>query len=644
MMVIAGVVGAGAGLGAVLLIESIDGITNFITQLDAGFPIPHLLPLVLIPAALMASWWLTKTFAPEAAGHGVPQILAAITVDGGNIRWIVGPLKLIASAITIGVGGSAGREGPIAQIGAGLGSFVGRRLQLTEGDLMSLVAAGAGAGIAATFNAPIAGMFFAMEVVLGSFSVRHLHTVVVATVAGAVVSHSILGEGLTFDITGHSLGHPTELFLYGILGLLTVAGGLALLWSLDFWEERPNVLAGWRRPLLVSLAVAIPVVLLPDIAGTGQGFINEILNGQLSVVWWMLLILALVKPIATAATFGARGSGGIFMPSLFIGAAIGSGFAQVLMSVWHISTLKPEAFALVGMAAAFTAVARAPLTAILIVFEVTGDYGLVLPLMVAAAVAMLVAPRLYPDSAYTKPLARMGIKVTRGGEIDLLDTILVGDAMTVDPMAVPAHTTLAELQGMLDRGRHHGLPVEDSDGRLVGVVTVTDVLRAGGPSDQVIVRDAMTRTPVTVTPSTPVSEALERMAALGVGRIPVVDDGDNRRLVGMFRREDAVNAYHRARGAAERQAAEREHLRLRTRLGSHFFDFVVWDRSRAIGRQVKEIPWPEGCLAVSVVRKGEVLVAQGSTVIHAGDRITCFGDERMRERLLERLNPSDGDA
>jgi CIC family chloride channel protein len=640
MMVVAGFVGAGAGLGAVLLIEAIDSLAELVRRLDGIVQIPHLVPLVVIPAALMASWWLTKTFAPEAAGHGVPQILAAITVSGGAIRWLVGPLKVIASAITIGAGGSAGREGPIAQIGAGLGSFVGKRLQLPEGGVIGLVAAGAGAGIAATFNAPIAGMFFAMEVILGSFSVRHLHTVVVATVAGAVVSHSILGEGLTFSVAAHSIGHPTELLAYAVLGLLCVAGGLVLLWSLDFWEDKPDVLRGWRRPLLVSFAVAIPVTFFPEIAGTGQSFIGGLLNGESGLVWWFLLVLALVKPIATGATFGARGSGGIFMPSLFIGATIGSGFAHVLGSVWHVSVLHPEAFALVGMAAAFTAVARAPLTAILIVFEVTGDYGLVLPLMVAAAVAMLVAPRLYPDSAYTKPLTRMGIRVTRGGEIDLLDTVRVGDAMTVDSMAVVAHTTLGELQGMFDRERHHGLPVVDADEHLVGVVTVADVVRAGGPSDQVLVQDAMTPKPVTVTPSTAASEALERMAALGVGRIPVVDDEDARHLVGMFRREDAVNAYHRARGAALRQAAEREHYRLKTRVGSHFFDFVVPERSMAVGRQVKEVPWPEGCLAVSVVREGEVLVAQGGTVIRAGDRITCFGDERMRERLLHRLRPT----
>ncbi len=199
-----------------------------------------------------------------------------------------------------------------------------------------------------------------MEVILGSFSVRHLHTVVVATVAGAVVSHSILGEGLTFTVAAHSIGHPTELFAYAVLGLLCVAGGLVLLWSLDFWEEKPDFLRGWRRPLLVSFAVAIPVAFFPEIAGTGQSFIGGILNGESGLAWWFLLVLAVIKPIATGATFGARGSGGIFMPSLFIGATIGSGFAHVLSSVWHVSLLHPEAFALVGMAAAFTAVARAP--------------------------------------------------------------------------------------------------------------------------------------------------------------------------------------------------------------------------------------------------------------------------------------------
>lgn len=639
MMTIAAFVGAGAGLGAVALILSIEAVGEWVGKLHEVGPYPALWPLVVIPFALLLSWWLTKTFAPEAAGHGVPQILAAITLTGGVMRWVVAPLKLVATAITIGAGGSVGREGPIAQIGSALGSFIGRWLNLGESDLISLVAAGAGAGIAATFNAPIAGMFFAMEVVLGSFSVRHLHTVVVATVAGAVVSHSILGRGLTFEVSPYYVLHPAEILAYGGLGLLAVVGALVFLWALDFFEERPAVLKGWRRPLLISLVVAVPMVFFPQLLGTGQEFINSVLNETVHTAWWLLFVLALLKPIVASATFGARGSGGIFMPSLFIGAMIGGGFAQLLEPLWGPSALQPGAFALVGMAATFAAVARAPLTAILIVFEVTGDYGLVLPLMVATAISMLLASRIYPESAYTKPLARLGIRVTRGAELDLLDAVTVSESMTTEPMAVTPDVTLAQLKGMLDRGRHHGLPVVDEGGHLLGVVTITDILRAGGASDQATVGDAMTPRPVTVTPQTPVSQALERMAALGVGRIPVVDNEDSRVLIGMFRREDAVNAYHRARGAAVRSVAEREHYRLRKRVGAHFFDIVIPRRSMAVGRQVKEIPWPEGCLAVSVVREGDVLVAQGGTVLQAGDRVTCFGDQRMRERLVERLRP-----
>lgn len=638
MMTASAVVGAGAGLVAVLLIKSIEYLADQVARLDEGFP----WVLVLIPAALFISWFLTHLFAPEAAGHGVPQVLAAVTVSGGAIRWVVAPLKLVATAITIGAGGSAGREGPIAQIGAAIGSLAGRRLKMHEGAVISLAAAGAGAGIAATFNAPIAGMFFAMEVILGSFAVRHLHTVVIATVSGAVVSHSLIGEGLTFDLaTTQRLQHPAELLAYGALGLLAVGFGLVFLWSLDFFEDRPARLRGWQRPLIVSLAVAIPVAIFPQVAGTGQSFINEVLNGRVAEAWWLFVILALVKPVATAATFGSRGSGGIFMPSLFIGAMVGSGFAHLLAPVWGFSTLEPGAFGLVGMAALFAAVARAPLTSILIVFEITGDYGLVLPLMVATSIAVLLAPRFYPESAYTKPLTRMGIRLTRGGEIDLLDTVSVGEAMSRDTMAVPVDTTLAQLQGILDRHRLHGVPVVDQEERLVGVCTVSDILRAGGPSDLVTAEQAMTPKPVTISPDTPASEAMERMAALGVGRIPVVDTEDPTRLVGMFRREDAVGAYHRARGAAVRQESERDHHRLRTKVGPHFFDFEVQAGSIAVGRQIKEIPWPEGCLAVSVRRGDEALVASGDTVVQAGDRVTCFGDEVIRERLLQRLQPRE---
>jgi CIC family chloride channel protein len=534
-----------------------------------------------------------------------------------------------------------------AQIGASLGSWVGRTFGLGEAEIRVLVASGAGAGIAATFNAPIAGVFFAMEVILRAFPVKHLQTLVVASVAGAVVSRSIIGEGLTFVLEPYSLGDASDLLLYAVLGVVTVAFAWVFLVSLDWFEVVPERLKSWVRPLLLGILVALLGLLRPELLGSGQAFVGKILRGELTYVWWLLGLLAILKAIATSATLGGRGSGGIFMPSLFIGATAGAGFAQLADPVWPGSPLEPGAFALVGMSATFAAVARAPLTAILIVFESTGDYGLVLPLMIATSISMFLAGRVRPLSAYTAPLARWGIHPTQFGEVDLLDTVRVGEVASRSPLTTTTTASLAEGQGQLHRHRLHRLPVV-SDGVLIGIISESDIVRIGGPSDQVTVADAMTPNPVTVTPEMPVSEALERMAVLGVGGLPVVSEDNPRRLLGMFRREDVVKAYHQALSASSRQRRVVDRPRT-VEAKNRFFEFEIPADSIADGRKVSEIPWPEGCLLVSVHRGNSLLIATGDTVLRAGDAITAFGGEEARERLIHRLaarveSPSDGAA
>jgi CIC family chloride channel protein len=593
-------------------------------------------PLVTLPIGVWMASRLTARFAPEVAGHGVPQIIASIAVRGGHVRARVAGLKTVATALTIGSGGSAGREGSIAQIGSSIGSWVARVSRLGENDVRVLVAAGAGAGISATFNAPIAGMFFAMEVILREFSLRHVHTVVVASVAGAVVSRTLVGEGLTFQVESYALQDARQLLLYGILGLVTVAIAWLFLTALDWFEIRPGRLPSWARPLLLGLVVATLGVIRPEILSSGQNFVNEVLRNEIESAWWLLGILAVMKAVATAATLGGKGSGGIFMPSLFIGATTGSAFARLMEPLWSWSTIQPGAYALIGMAATFSAVARAPLTSILIVFEITGDYGLVLPLMIATAISTILAGRVRPESAYQAPLTRMGIHPAHGGVTDLLDTISVGDVVRRETITVEPDVSLGEVQGLLQRNRLHGVPVV-SDGRLVGLVAESDIVRAGGPSDQVHAVDAMTPNPATVIPETPVSEALERMAALGVGRLPVVDAEDATHLVGMFRREDVITAYHRALGASARRGALPDRLRARTQAGARFFEIEIPTGSAADGRPISEFPWPEGCLLVSINRGSELLIPTGSSVLHAGDAITAFGGDGPRDRLAERL-------
>ncbi len=637
LMILAALVGSGAGLGAVVLIEGIQAVSSASQWVGDQLSLNRFGILLLIPIGVWLCWRLIVRFAPEVAGHGVPQIIAAIAVHGGRIRARVIGLKTVGTALTIGVGGSAGREGSIAQIGSSIGSWLGRTAHLGENDVIALVAAGAGAGISATFNAPIAGMLFAMEVILREFSIRHLHTIVVASVAGAVVAHSIIGDELTFSVPPYSLEDPRQLLLYGVLGLVTVVLAWLFLVSLDWFEAGSVQLSGWARPLLFGLIVAALGLVWGEVLGTGQDFVNTVLRDETDLAWWSLIALAIVKSVATASTLGGRGSGGIFMPSLFIGATTGSAFAQLMTPLWGLSEITPGAFGLVGMAATFAAVARAPLTSILIVFEITGDYGLVLPLMVATVISTILASHVRPESAYTAPLSRMGIHPTQGDITDLLDTVPVQDIMHAQTVTVGHDASLGEVQGVMQRHRLLGLPVVAND-RLVGIITETDIIRSGGPSDQVTAREAMTPNPVTVTPLTPVSIALERMAALGVGRLPIVGEDDSARLVGMFIRSDVVNAYHRALSARARAVDLPDRLSARTSEGAGFFEFEIPPDSIADGRPVSEIPWPEGCLVVSVHRGSSLLVPTGQTALRSGDAVTAFGGEEAKDRLMERLS------
>ncbi len=637
---IAGLVGLIAGLAASLLILAVDGVEHAFGLLGRS-ALGHARFLVTVPFGLLAAWLVARKLAPEVSGDGVPETMAALAVHGGRMRARTAPMKLIATALTVGPGGSAGREGPIVQIGASIGSSVASRLRLGEEQMKGLVAAGAGAGIGAAFNAPIAGMLFAMEVILGTFSVRHLSSVVVASVAAAVTTQAIVGDDRLLRATPHSLADPRELVLYVGLGLLAAVAAFLFLRMLDTVETSRPIRSwpSWIRPVVLGLFVGGVGYFEPTVMGAGQAELGRLLNltSFTDELWWVLLGGAALKMVVSAATLGAKASGGAFMPSLFIGASLGAGFVVAVGPLWGVSVLQPGAFAVVGMAATFAAIARAPLTSILIVFEITGDYGLVLPLMLATGVAVLITEIIHKESAYTMPLARRGIRLTSVGEVDVLDTVTVGDSMSPIAAEITTDMTTADVQGMLDRLRHHGLPVVDTDGRLAGIITVTDILRAGGASDQVTAGRAMTPRPVTVSPETAASVALERMAALGVGRIPVVAENDPSRLVGLFRREDAVAAYHLALSRTAGAELRRESLRQRTDPGASFFDLAIPEGSMADGRRVREVPWPPGVTVVAVRRNTAVQVPNGDTRLESGDVITAFAGTAGQERLLQRL-------
>lgn len=643
-------VGVAVGLGAALLIWALERVADVFEW--AGSAVTgdgRWYVLVSVPLGVLGAWWIAKRFAPEVGGDGVPEVTAALAVRAGYLSTRSIPLKIVATALTLGGGGSAGREGPIVQIGGAIGSSIARRFGLGEDQVRSLLAAGAAAGIGASFNAPIAGMLFGLEVILGSFAVRHMSAVVLASISAAVTFRRLVPETELLQGDIYRLQGWGELVLYAGLAVLAVLAAFAFLRLLDVVERFSHRRArpGWLRPVGLGLVIGGIGLAEPRLLGTGHPFVSQLLETQevgqqLGVVAYgtsLLFLLAIGKILATSLTIATGGSGGAFMPSLFIGATLGAGYAQFVGQYWTATNVEPGAFAVVGMATVFAAVARAPLTAILIVFEVTGarDYQLILPLMLSATFATYVADKVHPHSVYTMPLERRGIRLRRTSEVDLLDTVSVGDVMSRAPAVTTPDMSLSDVEAVMDRYRLHGLPVMEGDD-LVGIVTVTDLLRCEGDRHHTAVSAVMTARPVTVGPTTPVSEAMERMAVLGVGRLPVVSDTRRTELVGMFRREDAIRAYHQALGESTGDQLDRDRFRQRVEPDAVYYDFRIPPGSMADGRLVRDVKWPRGSTLVSVRRGTAVLVPDGSTVLRSGDVVTAFGTEVSRARMIERLN------
>ena len=653
-LALAALVGVGAGVGAATLVTVIDLIGVGFGEVEEFAGGQRWWVLVAVPMGLWAAWWLARRFAPEVEGDGVPDVIAALAIHGGTIRGRVAPSKILATALTLGGGGSGGREGPIVQIGASIGSVLSRFFHLGEDQIKSLVAAGAAAGIGASFNAPIAGMLFALEVILGSFAVRHLSAVVIASVVAAITSRSIVGEELSLQAGSYGLDDPRQLIAYLILSVSAALAGLLLVrgigW-LDVWQ-RQRKLGGWR-PILFGLVVAVIGLVESDVLGTGQAFVSELLQenerfdqaGAGGNLWWALGLVALAKLVATCFTTTSGGAGGAFFPGLFIGAALGSSVGELLSPIDALGGVQPGAMAVVGMATVIAAVARAPLTAIMLVFEITGarDYGLILPLMLGTTMATFIADRFHSDSLYQSVLRRRGINLAPHGEVDLLDTVKVGDVMHRPHAVARLHQSLVEVDAAMRRYRYNGLVVVEQ-AMVVGIITGADIARAGGAVEGLAVEEVMIPRPVTVTPETPVSQALEKMAALGVGRLPVVADDGSGRFLGLFRREEAVRAYHRALSQRTERELVRRRLDQRTDPGAGYFDFRIPPGSIADGKLVREVAWPEGSTLVSVSRSREVIVPTGGTTLLSGDVVTAFGTPASRAEMIGRLNAGAAEA
>ncbi len=486
-------------------------------------------------------------FAKEAKGHGVPEVINAMVTNSGRIRPRVTIVKTLASSICIGSGGSAGREGPIIQIGSALGSSIGQLFNLTEEKTKTLVACGAAAGIAATFNAPLGGIFFALEVVLREYGLKNFSSVVLSSVTATVISRSFLGDNPTFHIPSFQLYSIMDIPYYLVFSLFTAMAAWLFIKVLYKSEDIFNSIKipEYFKPAVGGLIIGLIGLWFPQVFGVGYEVIESTIYGGIGL--GVVIILVFLKIIATSITLGSGGSGGIFAPSLFVGALLGEAFGRVVSMIFPATVIPPGVFALVGMAAVFAGAAHAPISAILLLFEMTGNYQILPPLMITCVISVVIVRRTSRASIYTMKLLRRGIDIEKFAEIDLMDSITVSEAMITDVIAVLGSDTVRNVGLKIKDTNHRGFPVLSNDGKLIGIVTREDINRAlkKGDADSEV-QKIMTTDIIVCFPNESLKTALHKMAKRNIGRIPVVTRENREHLIGIMTRKSLINAYNYA--------------------------------------------------------------------------------------------------
>jgi CIC family chloride channel protein len=574
--------------------------------------------------------------------HGTAGIMQSVALTGGRLRYQKAPAKTAAAILSIGSGASVGPEDPSVQIGANLGSMFGQVFRMSDERIRTLVAAGAASAIAAAFNAPIAGVFFALEIVLGEISGNALGMILVAAVTSSVFTQAVAGNSPAFQVPAYAFNSIWELPLYLALGLLS--GPISAMYVRLLYRMQ-DLFGGWNAPRPIKtasagLAVGLVGIFLPQVFGVGYETIGEVLNKN-DLGLWLLIALLIAKLILTPVSIGGRFLGGVFAPSLFVGAMLGGAFGMLMANLFPSLGVSPAAFALVGMAAVLAGAVHAPLTAVLLLFEMTNDYRIILPLMFAVAISLVLSQRIQRDSVYAMGLARHGIRLDRGRDVEVMSAITVGEAMRPGTESLSESMNLIEAAETLSKMRHHGLPVVDAESRLSGIITVQDIERATGET----VGDACTRQVEVAFPDETLNMALRRMSRRDVGRLPVVSRENPRQLLGVLRRADVIHAYDIAltRRVTQRHQEHAVRLDALTPARVDVSDIVVEIGAPSAGKCVNEIPFPQGCIIASVRRGGQVFIPRGETRLLAGDALVVVAEGAARTEAQRLCSRPDGE-
>ncbi len=624
LVIMALAVGAGAGLGAVGFRWLIFFVTWLVTGHNqfgqqghaASTHVPGLgfwFILVAPIAGGLIYGPLVQRFAREARGHGVPEVMLAVAENGGRIRPPVTLVKALASALTIGTGGSVGREGPIVQIGSALASTLGQLVRMSETRLRIIVACGAAGGIAATFNAPITGLFFGFELVLREFSLDALFATSLAAVTGDVISRAFFGSAPFFTALPHDLAITNDTTYLLVAVLAVVAGLLGLgfktvLYAMEdlvdeLWSGRPE----WARPAVGGAVLGLLLLALPQMYGVGYPVMDKVIAGH--VVLGLVLLFAVGKVLATSLTLSIGGSGGVFAPSLFIGAMAGMVFGTGVHDAFGSAVGPPAMYAVIAMGGVFAGAAQAPLTAIASVVEMTGNFGLTLPVMLTSGIAAAVSKHFSYGSVYTTKLLRRGIDIERPRMANLLSSLTVAEVMQ------PVAPRLA----VAPPPPSNGTPARVSPAewkRLIGPITTV-------------------REPQELFPDETLDQALRQLILYGRGGLPVISP-DRENLQGWVTRRDVLDALASSLAGAAQDAArgaeaaefgspdpEASARRPRHPLsGYEIVEITVGESSPILGRRLSEIEWPRGTRLVALTENREIVpygthdeIAPGETLI-----------------------------
>ncbi|MBC8412564.1 chloride channel protein [bacterium] len=506
-----------------------------------------LLPLIPVAGALLLIP-LYLIFKEDVYGYGFPKFLERVNILGGRLKLKTIAVKILGPSLTIGSGGSAGVEGPIAQIGGAVGSFVGQIFRVSGNRIKLLIAAGSAGGVAATFNAPIAGVMFATEIVLlGNYELTSFAAIIISSGIATVISRAYYGANPLFTVPAYEVS-GYELPLYIIFGLFI--GIVAVIYIRFFYiiQDRFDALKihPMVKPVIGAFLVGVIGIFFPQIMGDGYEYIEQALDGHMFS--GIIIVLIFIKILATSLTLGSGGAGGVFAPALFIGSMTGGTYGWVVHTLFPTFTSSPGAYATVGVGAFLAAATHAPLTGIFLLVEMTGNYKIMIPIMFASIIGTLTAKALYRDSIDTLELTRKGINFHDGMEATVLSTITVGSIMKTDFETINENEDIHNLLDKMINGDNFYFPVIDNEGLLTSIVSLQDikgVLLEEDLKELIMVKYVSSHNVIVLTVNDNLNTAIEKFAPKGIGEIPVVDFHNRRKVVGMLKREDLIHAYNR---------------------------------------------------------------------------------------------------